>query len=435
MPQFSFARDTGTTGFNLQFYSPAIDPNGMWTVNSTKMLAPGQFYILTENNVSGGQFSVINLGVLVKIFDQAATTDVLVSMGVTDFVTLGVDMPITPWLKSADFNVDDEVENPQAEEFRTWGINDVRIYTKWRLVEGEVDKWWPGLGLLIYSTLPSGEENKFLGETQATVGATLIIDKTFPKLTVSLNAGIHMIPERVALGINIDDRLTFGGGISVPTTVFNQPFELIADMNGHMMLQNKSLATTALEFHTGFRKYFNNGIGISVAGGGAITNAIGNPDYRGIVSLFWKSPAKKNLDSQKSKSVIEEDLHTDATAPISTTTADSAPITTVPKSSDAVVVFSLDGVHLKSLDYKLIDDFAELAKASADKLILVEAADNLGVDYVPGEKWVPYERLVKIRNELIKLGIDLNRIVISVSRDNSSEDVTQGPVRMTLLDG
>ncbi len=111
MPQFSFARDTGTTGFNLQFYSPAIDPNGMWTVNSTKMLAPGQFYILTENNVSGGQFSVINLGVLVKIFDQAATTDVLVSMGVTDFVTLGVDMPITPWLKSADFNVDDEVEN------------------------------------------------------------------------------------------------------------------------------------------------------------------------------------------------------------------------------------------------------------------------------------------------------------------------------------
>ena len=197
-PLSASARNTGVSGFNLQLYSPATDPFGMWTVNTSKLLKPGTVYVSQESNFSGGQLEVISFGVPIKIVDQILTTNFIVSLGLTSFAMVGIDMPFSPYLKSASTKIDDDVVNPTADTFSTAGVGDIRIFTKWSLLKDNPDKSAPGVGLLVFSTLPSGDERKFLGNSQVTFGTTLIVDKTLPFGTISFNLGTHLIKNKTA---------------------------------------------------------------------------------------------------------------------------------------------------------------------------------------------------------------------------------------------
>lgn len=418
------AADSGVSGYNLQLYRPATDPFGIGMVNTTKMLKPGQFYFLADTNFSGGQFSVVRLGVLVKIVNKILTTNLLVSMGITDFVLVGVDLPVTPMLNGANINVDDTVANPKADTFTTTGLGDLRIFTKWRILKDKPHKWLPGIGVLIYTTLPTGNERKFLGNTHSTFGATLIIDKTFPALTISANAGIHLLQEKFVLGSNIDDRFTYGAGISVPANLFNHEFSLLADISGHVQFQNASVLLSPLEYHIGIRKYFSRGFGIAVSGGGGFYHAIGNPDYRANLAFFWKSPSKTK--TQKSSNSAKINTQKKITKNIN---QPKFKMTTVKyakfkRSRRLLTIYfkkKRRRLNNKQL-YSLKEFIAIQNKRNTEGRFVIEIIDP---DAYKNPR-LPFARLIEIQRVLKKLGINKSRLIVDgiANKDFFNDDIS-----------
>lgn len=293
----SLAQSTTVAGYDLQFHKPQTDPFSIWSTQTTEMLQPGQSYINLENNVSGGQLSVAFNNTPHKILDKILTSNLVYNIGIAPFVSTGVDVAFHSWIKGSEIVAqdpdlfDDEfVFNP----FQTWAMGDIRLFTKWKIYRPEKNSWVPGIGLFLYSTLPSGEENKFVGMQTSTLGGSLIIDKETKYFTIATNVGYQSIPEKVVFGMNIDDRLTYSAGVSVPTRFANKvQIELIAEVMGHMQFQNKSVLTSPMEYHTGIKTTFPNGLGFTIGGGNGINNAVGNADYRAVASIFWTQPKEK----------------------------------------------------------------------------------------------------------------------------------------------
>lgn len=453
-PTPSVARNTGVSGYNVQLYFPAIDPKSMWQVNTTNMLEPGQFYFLADTHLSGGELSVVNSGVLIKLTDKLLTTNFLVSLGITDFVMVGVDLPVTFFENSAAFALDFTVINPQPDTFDTQSFGDIRLFTKWRFWKDEPNTRHPGIGLLLYTTLPTGDEYKFLGNTGATYGGSLIIDKKFRDFTLAVNLGMHFIPEKNALGTTADDRFTYGFGILVPAQVFKQSLELIVDIKGEIQVQNPQELTSPLEFHMGVRKHFDNGLSIALSGGGDFYNAIGNPDYRGNVTLSWKFPTKEKIQQKdatarepqpklkyaKSKQkLVKYDIYK---LPKSKKTAAKKPkkktvkikIAKKPKKThkekkiarfkvkkrkrtkEPMIVSALYFKKYQStLSRKQIHFLREFAaflkqKKSKQKIILQAIDKDFMNGTIPG--WLPYYRLLAIKQTLIKFGIPRSRVIV-----------------------
>lgn len=303
MAKPSFAQSTTVHGFNLQHFIPGVDAHSIWATNTTRMLSPGQSYVLLENNLSGGQLSTVYNRTPVKIVDKLLTTNILYSLGIADFVTTGIDIAIHPWLKGAKIHVPDP--DLSDEEFVFTSVNglvmgDVRLFSKWRLYKDTPGKWQPGVGLLVYTTLPSGQENNFGAWHTPTMGGSVILDKNFKYFNAAINLGYISVPEQMVFGLNIDDRASYSAAISVPTKVFDPVgLEFNTEINGLVQLQNASVANTPQEYRTGVRATFPNGLGFDVGGGASLNNAIGNTDYRILLSLFWKQPIKETATASQ----------------------------------------------------------------------------------------------------------------------------------------
>lgn len=365
-----WAQESDVHGFNLQNYAPGVDPFSIWSTNTTKMLTPGRSFFLIDTNYSGGQFDVTLSSDNHKILDKIVSSNLLYTLGITDFVSVGVDVNLYPWTRSVTAVVPDPDLTDDPYRFQpesSFTIGDTRLYSKWRVIKDKPHSWVPGLGILAYTTLPSGNENRFLGWQGSTVGGTLLIDKSSKLLSVAANVGYQSIPQKTAFDITVDDRVTYSLGVSVPTTAIKGTvIDFMTELNGSTQATQQAVVTSPLEYRTGLRLTSTHGLGATAGGGASLNNSLGNPDYRVLLGFFWKQPDKKRIASSQFQQTVTTLNPTIAFDPV--TNVRQVFMTTVAPT----------GPVLTQAQMRLVQDLAQtLAKETTTSEITIEMVGRI----------------------------------------------------------
>lgn len=289
----AWATDTGLSGFNLEFFHPSIDLDGGFGVNGPAVLKPGHFYFkIGQSYASKYLLQTAVGGAVVDLVDKIATTDFTANAGLTRGVSLAVSFPVHLYAREANFN--------SLDEFSTASLGDVRLSTKFKLLEEKGHR--PGLALLLQNEFPTGNEKKFLGAGKLGVGFDLAAGKKFGRVKVSANAGMKFLRQRRLFGTSFDDRFVYGATASVPVD-FVPGLSVLAEMRGHFDPAQIQIITAPVEYTAGLRQTFKNGFTLDAGAGGGLNNAVGNPGFRGVLTVGY-APKFGFKEKSKSLSVV-----------------------------------------------------------------------------------------------------------------------------------
>jgi hypothetical protein len=112
---------------------------------------------------------------------------------------------------------------------------------------------------------------------------------------MALNAGGRFPKQKGVLGVDFNDEFIFGTGFDVPLRFMDPQISFVSEARGSFQLSHIQQVTTPVEYILGFRKDFKSGLNILLGGGGALTNAVGNPRFRGIFSVGFETKARNVL--------------------------------------------------------------------------------------------------------------------------------------------
>lgn len=272
------AQDTGLHGVNLYNNRMAIDAFGFLDVNSPALAEKGLWLLKIKGDFRTNHLLNLTInGVTQDVVESALTTNFLVSRSVTDFLTVALDVPVHFWLQERNVTT--------AQEFTTSAVGDMRLVTKFRLVEE--GKIRPGLALLGSLTLPSGDEGKFVGDNFAVPTLELIAGKDLHYVNILLNVGAAFPEHTTVAGIDFDDRVSAALGLSIPLYFIDESWELLAQAHGSFQPKGIQTNTSPLAILGGIQKSFAKGWQIEAAAGGSLTNAAGNERVRAFISLGY----------------------------------------------------------------------------------------------------------------------------------------------------
>lgn len=273
-------------GFDSISFKPATDQGYFLTVEQSQTLGQWGHAIglLAEFNND----SVIAQNAAgVKINDVVNEEIVLhlgAALGFFDWLNAGLLAEFVPMQQ---FNA--PVTNVEDNGVR---MGDLRFNLKGRLLNNE--KYPVGIALVPFVTIPTGNENHFVGNGKVAGGGMLVIDskRIADKFSIALNAGA-LIREAVALssGTSLDDQFLVGAGLNYAV---HPKVELIAEVNGwtpfDSFMDNNA---RNLEGNGAVRWLFANHWAATFGGGTGILDAIGAPDFRVFTSVAYRHPKEE----------------------------------------------------------------------------------------------------------------------------------------------
>lgn len=295
LPFKSESRSTGVSGTNLDFFRPPVDSFGFFQVNGPQTMKAGEFHFqITEGAAFQHLFEVGAVAGNFDLVHQVASTYFSSSVGLTDFASLGLDLPVHLYAREADVAT--------SQGFTTSSLGDLRWTLKFRLLAEKKDSPRPGIALLITDDLPTGDESKFLGTSHMVPGFDLILGKTFKSFSIAMNVGGRFPQEKTILGINFDDQLTYGAGMKIPVKFIDPLLSFMGEIHGHTEPRHLGIVTSPIGFVLGLRKDFRNGLSANAGAGGAWNNAVGNPRVRGILSIGYSPALQRSLSPSSAPS-------------------------------------------------------------------------------------------------------------------------------------
>jgi outer membrane protein OmpA-like peptidoglycan-associated protein len=216
------------------------------------------------------------------LVDQLITTDFLVSVGLTDWWTLNVDVPVNLFHNIA----------PGINPARDKGgpeFGDVRFSSKFTLYNANKTKHGWGLAFIPYVNAPTGDQNVFVGYANTTGGAVLAFDKIIKSNRFYVNTGVRFNDETLQ-NIDIQHEFVFGAGYQRPL-IKKIDLDVIVEMTGSTTFNNffSDEVTTPLDFHLALKKAFlkKKNLVAYVGGSRGITGGYGSPDFRVFTGLSY----------------------------------------------------------------------------------------------------------------------------------------------------
>lgn len=281
------AQDTGLSGLNVELYQPRMDASGYFGVNGPEMQQPGEFYFnftlgyahnhIFEVAIDQNSLRSVEDFVYVDLVDNMLTLFLNGSVGINPIMSVGLSVPYHPYLKESDFDT--------LQSFTSRAMGDLDLLVKLRLLTESENR--PALAFLLQASFPTGSEALFTGTNGLVPTAEFLVGKHFKYANLAANVGYSLIEEQEILGVNFNDRFVYGLGLEVPFNFWDQTLSFKGEMRGSFVVTGIHKNTAPIEFTAGFEKDFKNGIYVAAAGGGALTDAIGNPRMRLLLSLGY----------------------------------------------------------------------------------------------------------------------------------------------------
>lgn len=281
-----YASDTGLSGFNIQSFRLTSDSSGVFSLYGSETLGHLNPAFRLDFQDSG---SLINAGNPVNnqktdLIKNLLTMDVMAGMGVSDFINVGVNVPVNLYEKGISVN---------QETFQTSSLGDISFEGKIRLLKNRPKLF--GGALLVRVTAPTGKMAKFTGDDGPTLEFKAITDKQWNDFYATINFGYRLIKKHQVYNISTgvpwditnDDRITFGFGAKYILPWQSKSWSVAVQLTGETVLDNIQRVTTPLEFIVGGRKEIKHGLSIELGAGKGLTNAIGSPSFRVFTGLGY----------------------------------------------------------------------------------------------------------------------------------------------------
>ncbi|MGZ3457070.1 MAG: OmpA family protein [Archangium sp.] len=281
------------TRFDVQAFRPLGAPQDLVVV--------GQSRPLSHLSLSGGAYLNFALDPLVLVaagtHSKAVTVvgnrlqlDTMASVGLFNWVELGLDMPLVLAQGS------DNLEAIGTEGFvRSFVPGDLRLSAKVALPGLRRAPEASGLGasLTFGMGLPTGVQEAFASDGSVTWTPGLVMDYRFDSgILLALNTGVWLRPERQFAGVEWGNAATFGLGAEVPV-LRRSGITAVGLLSGSTPLDKfpNSARQIPAELLIGLRWYSSLGLTFTVGGGGGCGCSLTAPTLRMFSSIVWV-PAK-----------------------------------------------------------------------------------------------------------------------------------------------
>lgn len=359
----SFGGDTGISGFDAFNLKLPTDGSGTISITGSRGLKQWQPYFGLTPSFNQHLISAQRNNQKIWLVNYAFAGDFVAALGIFDFLSVGAEVP---------FTYSENIKNNNtATSYNEASLGDVRFDIKGRLLEDK--DCCPGIAIIPSVFVPTGNVNKFTGNTGPRYQGLLVIDKDFGPIYVSINGGYRFVEKKTVITTIIDDQLLYGIGVRIPLPVWNKSLELIAEGNGSSVVRNFSKETTSLEAIGGLRKIFNNGLRVDLAGSAGIIKSMGTPTYRVLVGLGYTMPRKERKAKAELPAISE------------------------------TISFASSGWKIDSRYYSALQDIGlKLAEYRSLKALIEGYTDSTGPDHY--NKDVSTMRALEVKKYLIYFG-------------------------------
>ena len=189
-------------------------------------------------------------------------------------VQVGIDLPLVLF---SEFTSPDALPGVVTDEAEHVGdLGDLQINLRFKILD---TAGW-GLTVIPFMTLPTGDEDHYVGDNSVTGGAMLAFDKKIgEKWWVGLNAGFDGREEVNLFDLNTGFRFLSGFGIQFFP---NEYWKLKADLSSFTPFEHffENEVSTGLEAHGGVSYAIgNSGVSLDAAASFGILRAAGTPIY------------------------------------------------------------------------------------------------------------------------------------------------------------
>ncbi|EPX61112.1 Flagellar motor rotation protein MotB [Cystobacter fuscus DSM 2262] len=279
--------------FDVQAFRPSGAPQDLVGV--------GQSRPLSHLSISGGAYLNFMLDPLVlvaagtnsksvSLVGNRLQLDVMASVGLYNWVEVGVDMPLVL------FQGSDNLEAIGTEGFiQSFTPADLRLTAKVAIPSLRRSAEGNGFGgaLTLGMSLPTGLQDAFASDGSVTWSPGLVTDYRFESgVLLAFNAGFWLRPARQFADTLWGNSLTFGLGAEVPILRANG-ITAMGMLTGSTALEKLLNQPQALptELLFGLRWYTGLGLTFTVGGGGGCGCSPTSPTLRLFTSIIWV-PAK-----------------------------------------------------------------------------------------------------------------------------------------------
>ena len=213
------------------------------------------------------------------VIESLITFDALFSLSLWDRLELGLDIPIA--LISGQAGTSVVVIGAPAD----FSIGDIFFSAKGVIIDHERDGF--GLAVDLGLTLPTGKDDSYVAEANATFIPKLIAELNVDDYRVALNAG-YRLRENTTLGfLEMEDELLLGVATSIPIYERNLfaigEFQSATDSEDFYGERN----TRYMEGDAALRYLADNGLNVTAGGGAGFLKGVGNPSFRLFASVGW----------------------------------------------------------------------------------------------------------------------------------------------------
>lgn len=283
---------TALEGLDIERFKPSFDSQGMVLTEAGQGERAGDlnlgFYLhysyrpLVLRNADGE--------ILRSLVDDRLAGSFLISMGMFDWLTVGVEVPATLWQTGVSLDA-----TGVDQGLASAGLGDIRVSVKLTVLRQE--KHHISMALVVPLTLPSGDDGAFLGSESVTAMPTLALSRSLADdlLLLAINLGSwiqgaasygdlevgHEFFYRVGAKLNLGPRWSIlgecVGGARLESIGKNKPKE------------------TPLEFLVATQIHAPGDLHFSLGGAVGTLPGWGTPNARAFFGLSW-SPREHDRD-------------------------------------------------------------------------------------------------------------------------------------------
>jgi len=271
---------------DLQLFSPAVGPNAIYATEGARVLPHLKFNTALMLNYASEPLVEAIPGadgdeLVTPILDQQLGLHVLAGIGVSDVAQIDFAFPV--------YIVNDGALN--GMDFGGATVGDRAIRGKgefWRMEDGPVPI---GIGGLIEFTLPTGDEEEFVGEPGLTASPKLLVDATYGPALFVVNAGARIRQGNTIRNIEVGPEFLYGAGAEV--AFLDGLLSLAGELNGRSGFNPN---TSPLEGVLGIKLRTPGGVTVSSGAGGGLVPGAGSTEFRAFIGVGFDSSKFKGVE-------------------------------------------------------------------------------------------------------------------------------------------
>ncbi|MCB9543346.1 MAG: OmpA family protein [Myxococcales bacterium] len=275
------------TAQDVQNFDPAVGTWNYFSVEGARTAAHQEFVPSLYINYGAKPLVLRDAETdeeIAAIVDQLGTLDLLGTIGLFDRVEIGLRVPLNMVYGTLDGRSDEG-----------FALGDISIIPKVRLFGLEnLNTRGVGVALAVPMTLPTGDQDKFVGAGQFTINPKLILEGHFGSVRLAANAGARVRPDkRVVRTLDMGHEFTYGAGVDLD--IADDYVHLLAEVFGAAPLTDiqDDSASSPLELLAGARIFLPPGPVFTLGAGFGLIPDYGSPDYRVILGFAFD---RRDLD-------------------------------------------------------------------------------------------------------------------------------------------